>query len=159
VDDPLVAGAGDIVRFNPTPFGNDQYFQFGDAFALPIIGNFDPPVAGSPGLGGTATNPRNLFDVNNDGFVTAADALTIIDHLNAHGTTSVATSGFIGTPFMDLDGNSIISPADALIIIDRLNLLGEGEGEGEAADEFFRDLDNSQGEGESDELLDLLAGS
>ncbi|MBX3412267.1 MAG: hypothetical protein KF708_06075 [Pirellulales bacterium] len=29
--------------FSPVPFGNDLFFQFGDEFAIPIIGNFDPP--------------------------------------------------------------------------------------------------------------------
>ncbi len=31
--------------FSPTPLGHDIFAQFGDAFALPIVGNFDPPVA------------------------------------------------------------------------------------------------------------------
>ena len=35
--------------FSPTPLGTDIFSQFGDAFGLPIVGNFDPPVA-SPQL-------------------------------------------------------------------------------------------------------------
>ncbi|MEX2113817.1 MAG: Ig-like domain-containing protein [Pirellulales bacterium] len=31
--------------FSPTPLGFDIFSQFGDSFALPIVGNFDPPVA------------------------------------------------------------------------------------------------------------------
>ena len=31
--------------FSPSPLGNDLFAQFGDAFALPIVGNFDPPIA------------------------------------------------------------------------------------------------------------------
>lgn len=31
--------------FTPVPFGNDIYAEFGDELALPIVGNFDPPVA------------------------------------------------------------------------------------------------------------------
>ncbi len=31
--------------FSPTPLGTDLFAQFGDAFALPVVGNFDPPVA------------------------------------------------------------------------------------------------------------------
>ncbi len=31
--------------FSPTPLGDDIFSQFGDEFALPIVGNFDPPVA------------------------------------------------------------------------------------------------------------------
>ncbi len=30
--------------FSPSPLGSDLYFQFGDEFANPIVGNFDPPV-------------------------------------------------------------------------------------------------------------------
>jgi hypothetical protein len=31
--------------FSPTPLGFDIFSQFGDSFALPIVGNFDPPIA------------------------------------------------------------------------------------------------------------------
>jgi hypothetical protein len=154
VRDVLFPGAN-VVRFDPSPFGNDLFMQFGNEFALPILGNFDPPVSRGAALP-TATNPRNVMDVNNDGHVTAADALIIIDSLNAHGTTQVPTSGFVGAPFMDIDGNRYVSPADALMVIDRLNVL-DGEGEGEAADAFFSDLAADQGEGEHDDLLALLA--
>src|SRR5204863_10763 len=34
--------------FNQTPFSNDRFFTFGDSFYQPIVGNFDPPVAGWP---------------------------------------------------------------------------------------------------------------
>jgi hypothetical protein len=33
--------------FTPLPFGNDIFAQFGDEFALPLVGNFDPPAAGA----------------------------------------------------------------------------------------------------------------
>ncbi|MBI3837638.1 MAG: hypothetical protein HY288_06865, partial [Planctomycetia bacterium] len=31
--------------YTPTPLGNDIFAQFGDASALPVVGNFDPPTA------------------------------------------------------------------------------------------------------------------
>jgi autotransporter-associated beta strand protein len=34
-------------RFTPVPFGSDISARFGDEFAVPLVGNFDPPVAGS----------------------------------------------------------------------------------------------------------------
>jgi subtilisin-like proprotein convertase family protein len=37
--------ASGFVSFTPTPFGNDIYAQFGNSFALPVVGNFDPPAA------------------------------------------------------------------------------------------------------------------
>ncbi|MEX0641281.1 MAG: Ig-like domain-containing protein [Pirellulales bacterium] len=33
-----------VINFTPVPFGHDLVAQFGDEFALPIFGNFDPPV-------------------------------------------------------------------------------------------------------------------
>ncbi|MFH1919863.1 MAG: hypothetical protein ABIP48_08270 [Planctomycetota bacterium] len=33
-------------HFSPIPLGNDLFAQFGDEFAVPVVGNFDPPVAG-----------------------------------------------------------------------------------------------------------------
>lgn len=42
-------------QFTPAPFGNDLHAQFGDDFALPLFGNFDPPVvpAGTSVVGHT----------------------------------------------------------------------------------------------------------
>ncbi len=39
--------------FTPEPFGSDIFAQFGDEFALPVVGNFDPPGAG----GGSGDDP------------------------------------------------------------------------------------------------------
>ena len=40
--------------FSPHPLGDDLFAQFGDEFAVPIVGNFDPPVAGEGGSAGAA---------------------------------------------------------------------------------------------------------
>ena len=40
--DPVL-GQPQEVDFTPIPFGNDIFAQFGDEFALPVVGNFDPP--------------------------------------------------------------------------------------------------------------------
>ncbi|MFH1918923.1 MAG: Ig-like domain-containing protein [Planctomycetota bacterium] len=49
--DPLANPAGTVDwldhPFSPVPFGDDLFAQFGDEYAAPIVGNFDPPVAGS----------------------------------------------------------------------------------------------------------------
>jgi len=38
-----------VIDFTPIPFGHDMYVRYGDEFAIPVLGNFDPPkVAGSP---------------------------------------------------------------------------------------------------------------
>jgi hypothetical protein len=36
-------------EFSPDPLGNDLFAQFGSNLGLPLVGNFDPPVAGSNG--------------------------------------------------------------------------------------------------------------
>lgn len=56
--------------FEPVPFGNDLYAEFGDELALPIVGNFDPPVAGE-----ATVEPTELIagDYNRDGTVDTGD--------------------------------------------------------------------------------------
>jgi len=44
-----------FIPFTPTPFGNDIYARFGNSFALPIVGNFDPPVVAAAGFNPVAT--------------------------------------------------------------------------------------------------------
>ena len=56
--------------FEPVPFGNDLYAEFGDELALPIVGNFDPPVADS----GPVTPDVTLDgDYDENGVVDALD--------------------------------------------------------------------------------------
>jgi hypothetical protein len=58
-------------------------------------------------------------------------------------------------PYVDVDGDGFCSPVDALIVIDWLNLQPAdrgGEAEGEAADDYFRQLGSGTDPGE-----DLLA--
>ena len=66
---------GTIARLNhpftPVPFGFDLYAEFGNETALPLVGNFDPPV-GAPV--DPQTNPSADFDGDND--VDGADFLT-----------------------------------------------------------------------------------
>jgi hypothetical protein len=112
--------------FTPVPFGNDLFFQFGNKFSLPIVGNFDPPVVASTLLPGT--NQNNKLDVNNDGRVSAFDALQIIDRLNQSGPTAVPSSGFIRAPFMDVDGSKMVTAFDAIQVINYLNLNPIGSG-------------------------------
>ena len=52
--------------FSPVPLGTDLYYQFGDQFALPIVGNFDPPTGDSEleeePTPPTATTTVGLYD-------------------------------------------------------------------------------------------------
>ncbi|MEX0643070.1 MAG: Ig-like domain-containing protein, partial [Pirellulales bacterium] len=45
IDRIQVGGIVDFVPFSTTPFGEDLYARFGNSFALPIVGNFDPPTS------------------------------------------------------------------------------------------------------------------
>jgi PAS domain-containing protein len=48
-------GQGNVVDFSPVPLGKDIHARFGNDYAMPIVGNFDPPVS--------ASNPPVFFDV------------------------------------------------------------------------------------------------
>ncbi len=49
--------------FSPKPLGNDLFAQYGDEFALPLFGNFDPPPSGVRGGGsGVLQSTVGLFD-------------------------------------------------------------------------------------------------
>ena len=116
-----VQGKTQEILFRPVPFGNDIFAQFGDEFAIPIVGNFDPPTL--PAANSVAqiyTNPLNPFDVNSDGEVTPRDVLITINHLNRHGSTS--TDELTGAePFLDTNDDDFISSLDVLRIINHLN--------------------------------------
>ncbi|HJN13503.1 MAG TPA: Ig-like domain-containing protein [Pirellulaceae bacterium] len=133
------ANGGKIVDFTPVPFGNDIYAQFGDDFALPVVGNFDPPVAGEnpPQYeNATFTNPVNRKDVNGDNIVSPADGLHIINVINAGGAGQLPVFRSEATPtgpFYDTNADGYITPQDVLVVFNQLNedvLVGEGEGDG-----------------------------
>lgn len=65
-------------------------------------------------------NVNNCLDVNGDGFVSAMDALVIINSLNANGV-GPNPAGATGPPFLDVTNNGEISPTDALRVINALN--------------------------------------
>jgi len=89
---PAIHTPGSIARLNhaftPRPFGNDLFAEFGDERSLPIVGNFDPPVARAA-PGGGADLPG---DYNRDGRVDEADR-------------TVWAAGFGSTSNMAADGN------------------------------------------------------
>ena len=118
--------------------GNDLYIQYGDEFGLPLLANFDPPVAPGAGTSGSflSSNPKDPLDVNNDGFVTPIDALLVINEINAHGSHVLDINGFHTAPFIDTDTDNIVSPHDVLLVINRLNAPSAGSlgAEGEASD-------------------------
>ena len=157
--------------FSPAPLGNDLISQFGDDFALPIIGNFDPPIA-EDGSGATSigslSNELNPLDTTVDGIVSARDALVVINALgrgdfdqDSHPLRVVASLGGFR---LDASQDGVISILDALQVVNGLskqNLLSEAESLAvppsqaswaTLADGAISDLDDDE-----DDLLALLA--
>ena len=120
--------------FEPIPFGRDLYIQLGDDFAIPIIGNFDPPIR-PENEGGNDDPPSddNPLDTNKDGSVSPLDALVVTNYVNDNGTTEVLTQIQRN---LDANRDNFISPLDALVIINYLNGGGGGAGEGEGSAVF-----------------------
>ncbi|MEX0936603.1 MAG: right-handed parallel beta-helix repeat-containing protein [Pirellulales bacterium] len=93
--------------FSPAPLGSDYFAHFGDVSALPLVGNFDPPVAAPADVDSappeeeatppereepparSLTNPLEPLDVNDDGFVSPADVLEVFYTLNTIGGGSI----------------------------------------------------------------------
>jgi hypothetical protein len=152
--------------YSPAPLGNDLHAQFGDDFALPLLGNFDPPVDDSvdPGTFGSLSNELNPLDTNVDGKVTARDALVVINALG-RGYIDPAASPLrvvaaMGGYRLDASQDGTISALDALRVINGLAILnnngvesasGEQASWATAADSVFADSDDD------DDLLTLLA--
>jgi hypothetical protein len=144
--------------YAPSPLGNDLFAQFGDYFSLPILGNFDPPV-GSGSDGTSLTNSLNAMDVNNDGVVSAMDALTIVNYVNA-GVQYVDLASGAGVGYPDVDGNHFITASDVLSVINYINSQPTGDsgtdpGEGEAVDAAL--AQGGYSSGVADDLLAMLA--
>ncbi|MCO6458749.1 MAG: hypothetical protein J5I93_25865 [Pirellulaceae bacterium] len=117
------SASGQFDPYSPAPLGNDIFAQFGDEFALPLFGNFDPPVTDSPEEI-SLTNPDNAYDTNMDGRVTPVDVLVVINWLNA------PPSQPTGVTRPDVTADKRVAPNDALSVINYLNVRGAGEGEG-----------------------------
>jgi len=110
--------------FTPIPFGKDIFAQFGDEFAVPVLGNFDPPFPGGSAQITTGfKNPREAVDVNDDGHITPVDALLIINQLNGVGAhqLGVQLAASAAGPYIDTNGDGYLTPVDALLVINRLN--------------------------------------
>lgn len=113
------------IPFHPEPFGNDFTAQFGDSAAIPLVGNFDPPVAsqsGTPLRDALYQNVVNRFDIDGDGRATGFDVLAIVNELRASGQRTLAAQWTTGIPtnYFDVDGDGRVSGFDLLDLINHL---------------------------------------
>ena len=60
-------------------------------------------------------------DVNQDGYISAVDALHIVNHLNTFGAHQLPATKHSGMPWIDVDQDQWVSPADAISVINHLN--------------------------------------
>ena len=67
-----------FIAFTPTPFGPDFSARFGNSFAVPVVGNFDPPVVAANGqvASETLTVPENNSPANENEVVSEQVELT-----------------------------------------------------------------------------------
>jgi hypothetical protein len=72
-------------------------------------------------------NPRMPTDVNDNGSLSPADALEVINYLNTPGRSNLPPGS--PPPYLDVNGDNKISPVDALLVINALNSRVSGEGE------------------------------
>jgi hypothetical protein len=78
-------------------------------------------------------NPRNRFDVDDDGSVSPLDVLVLINLLNGE-APSLPVDGLPGPPaYVDVNADNRVDPLDVLSVINHINSRGNGEGEGSAA--------------------------
>jgi Bacterial Ig domain/Dockerin type I domain/Bacterial pre-peptidase C-terminal domain len=80
-------------------------------------------------------NPRRANDVNDDGVVSALDALLVISDLVTRGSRELPKNlGAIGNTrgFVDVSESDSVEPRDVLLIIDELNRTRPGSAEGES---------------------------
>jgi len=77
-------------------------------------------------------NSLNGLDVNNDGYVSPIDALSVINFLNrGRFGGGEGEGGSNNNLFVDVNNDRLVSPVDALMVINFLNRRsGGGEGEG-----------------------------
>ncbi len=75
-------------------------------------------------------NQRDPHDVNDDGLISALDALLIINEINAHGSRDLRGTNTPFPPYIDVTGENLVSGIDVLQVVNYINAhSGSGEGE------------------------------
>ena len=71
-----ITGAPPVINFTPVPFGNDRFAQFGDEFAIPLLGNFDPPAPGSSPATNAPANSSPATDADTPDGTAGSETVT-----------------------------------------------------------------------------------
>ena len=74
-------------------------------------------------------NPLNAYDVNDDGRVSALDALQVINAINLQGVGELGGASPQAPPYIDVNGDGRLTALDALLVINVLNTIRNGDGE------------------------------
>jgi hypothetical protein len=111
-------------------------------------------VAGTgAGAGEGFTNQLNPLDVNADGFISAIDALQVINTINRGGSRPLTGDGGgegeEPRMYVDVNADGYVSPLDVLQVLNHLNRPSEGEGEGSV---------DSAGGDDLGDVFDSIAG-
>jgi hypothetical protein len=100
--------AGTIVTldhpYKPAPFGKDLYAEFGNEQALPLAGNFDPPVSGASAPPIVPVAPSLAGDLDGNARVDGADFLLWQRGLGRNGTSSPSSG--------DANGDGMVTRGD-----------------------------------------------
>jgi hypothetical protein len=114
--------------FTPVPFGNDLYADFGDEQAMPLVGNFDPPVTKA-----SAEPPATIDlpgDFDGSGTVDQGDYTVWKQN---YGRTGAGLAG-------DANGDNVVNLADYSVWRDN---LGQSIFDAAVAPELAGDFDDS----------------
>jgi Ca2+-binding RTX toxin-like protein len=150
-----------VIDFTPKPFGFDEYIRFGDDFAVPVIGNFDPPVTpGSPGPINLPVEVTSLGTPGNDAieFIAGAGASQWTVKINGVAQSvdpkagAIILDGMDGKDTVKITGTSDIDEldlADSGIVFSgsgffvRLNNVEQITVDGRAGDDIYQISDLS----------------
>ena len=146
-----------FIAFSPTPLGQDWAVEYGTPFAMPIVGNFDPPLTVGPESNDNELDADPL-DLNGDGRVSPLDAMIVLNALS-----SLADEPNPDDARLDVNGDGRLSPLDAIIVLDHLSELSEAQSSsnGPVHTSFAARTVNERDSliGASNRHLDSVAGS
>jgi len=122
------------ISFTPTPgFIGTTTFSYTIADSSLAVSNV-AQVTINVGNAPRYQNPRNQYDVNDDGQVGPIDALIVINDIKRLGNRILNPTDFTPPPYLDVDGSNSVGPVDVLQVINYLNRQSRtASGEGEAS--------------------------